>query len=432
MRLLIEKVVYGGSGLARPDDSSGSIFVPFTLPGEIVEAQELGVRKGRREAELGQIIEPSPARIAARCVHFGECGGCSYQHAQYEEQLSLKAGILRESLARAGLAELPEITQHSADPWEYRNRIRLRLAKFNGILRAGYLRRESEDFLPVQMCSIAAPLLWRAAEALLQLKSEAAHWLQSISEVEYFATADETKLQAMFFVSHEPSKSFADFCEHLRQSIPELTSAGVQIQQKAGHNRKSLRTKPGSTWGAGGLNYVVAGENYWVSRGAFFQVNRFLLDKLGHLVTQGRSGTIAWDLFAGVGLFSRLLAKNFTKVVAVEAAADDLLRTFKGTGRVAVRAAVIDFLRQAVLERERPELIVMDPPRAGVGLEACALLMRLRPLETVYVSCDPTTLGRDLKAMIDSGYRLAELHMVDMFPQTFHQETVAVLKRNAW
>jgi len=281
------------------------------------------------------------------------------------------------------------------------------------------------------MCPIAAPLLWRAAEALLELQSKAAQWLQAIAEVEFFTNSDETKLQAMFFVSHEPSRSLANFCEDLRQSIPELTSAGVQIQQRVGHNRKSLRTKPGSTWGVGGINYAAAGENYWVSRGGFFQVNRFLLDKLTHLVTQGRSGRVAWDLFAGVGLFSRLLAKSFTKVVAVEAAADDLQRTFKGTGCVAVSATTLDFLRQAVLERERPELIVMDPPRAGVGLEACALLTRLRPKEMVYVSCDPTTLGRDLKAMIDSGYRLAELHMVDMFPQTFHQETVAVLKRDS-
>ncbi len=206
--------------------------------------------------------------------------------------------------------------------------------------------------------------------------------------------------------------------------------AGVQIHRSVGHNRKSLRTKPGSIWGTEGITYPVADENYWVSRGAFFQVNRFLLERLVQLVTIRPGGAIAWDLFAGVGLFSRALAKNFAKVVAVEAAADDLQRTFKGKGRVSVSATTLDFLRQAVLERERPDLIVMDPPRAGIGLEACSFLARLRPREMVYVSCDPTTLGRDLKAMVDSGYRLAELHMVDMFPQTFHQETVAVLKRD--
>jgi 23S rRNA (uracil1939-C5)-methyltransferase len=431
MRLLIEKVVYGGNGLARLDDGSGSVFVPYTLPEEIVETSESESRKGRPEAELLQIIKPSPARITPKCIHFGECGGCSYQHAGYEEQLTLKAEILLESLERAGLTELPEIATHCADPWAYRNKIRLRLAQSNGTLRAGYLRRESADFLPIQMCPIAAPLLLRTAEALLQMRGKSVVWLQSITEVELFTASDEKNLQMVCFVNREPAAGFANFCESLRETIPELTGAGVQIQRSVGHNRKSLRTRPGASWGTGGLNYSVAGEQYWVSRGAFFQVNRFLLEKLVQLVTGRASGAIAWDLFAGVGLFSRMLTKSFAKVVAVEAAASDLQRAFKGKGRVAVSATTIDFLRQAVLERERPDLIVMDPPRAGVGLEACSLLARLRPKEMVYVSCDPTTLGRDLKAMIDSGYRLAELHMVDMFPQTFHQETVAVLKRDS-
>ena len=213
--------------------------------------------------------------------------------------------------------------------------------------------------------------------------------------------------------------------------IPELVGAGVLVIEAPARNRKALRTKPGSTWGTDGLNYLAAGESYWVSRGAFFQVNRFLVDKLVQLATEGRSGAVAWDLFAGVGLFSQALARRFERVVAVEAAADDLKRTFKGDGRVAVSATTVEFLRRAVLERERPDLIVMDPPRAGVGAEVCALLARLRAPEMVYVSCDPTTLGRDLKAMVDSGYSLAELHLADLFPQTFHQEAVVVLQRMA-
>jgi len=429
MRLLIEKIVYGGSGLARPDDGKGSVFVPFTLSGETVEANESGMRSGHREAELVQVLESSPARVVPKCVHFGECGGCSYQHAIYEEQLTLKTAILRESLERAGIVELPEIVTQSADPWKYRNRIRLRVAQLDGTLRVGYLRRGSTQFLPTRMCPIASPLLWRAAEALLELHGESKNWLQSAAEVEFFTNADETKLQMVLFVGREPTKGFANLCERLHQIIPELAGAGVLVQQTSGHNRKSLRTKPGATWGADGLSYTAADETYWVSRGAFFQVNRFLLDKLVQLATQDRTGSVAWDLFAGVGLFSRVLARSFSKVVAVEAAANDLERTFKAEGRVTVNATTIEFLRRAVLERERPDLVVMDPPRAGVGTEACALLVRLRPQEIVYVSCDPTTLGRDLKSMVDSGYRLAELHMIDLFPQTFHQEAVAVLKQ---
>ena len=177
------------------------------------------------------------------------------------------------------------------------------------------------------------------------------------------------------------------------------------------------------------MHYSAAGEDYWVSRGGFFQINRFLVDELVRLVTAGRRGAIAWDLYAGVGLFSRALAKAFQQVTAVEAAASDLSRSFKGPGKRAVESTTVDFLRSAVVQRERPELIVMDPPRAGVGVEVCALLARISSPEIVYVSCDPVTLARDLKALLAAGYKLAEIHMVDMFPQTFHLETVVILRR---
>jgi 23S rRNA (uracil1939-C5)-methyltransferase len=161
-------------------------------------------------------------------------------------------------------------------------------------------------------------------------------------------------------------------------------------------------------------------------------VNRSLIDTMVRVVTAGRSGDLAWDLYAGVGLFSRVLAKSFARVVAVEGsetAAADLAQASKSTGIRAVCASTADFLREAVVQRERPQLVVMDPPRAGVGAEVCALLARLKAEEMVYVSCDPVTFSRDLRAMVDSGYTLVQLHLVDMFPQTFHLETVAVLRR---
>jgi 23S rRNA (uracil1939-C5)-methyltransferase len=198
---------------------------------------------------------------------------------------------------------------------------------------------------------------------------------------------------------------------------------------RAEGSRRAERPQPIAAWGAEGLQYSAAGEKYWVSRGGFFQVNRFLVDELVRMVTASRQGTLAWDLYAGVGLFSRALKTSFDEVVAVEAAADDLVKTFKGGGRRAVAATTVEFLRGAVVQRERPELVVMDPPRAGVGAEVCALLGRVQAKEIVYVSCDPVTLARDLKALVDFGYRINELHMVDMFPQTFHQETVVVLDR---
>jgi 23S rRNA (uracil1939-C5)-methyltransferase len=147
-----------------------------------------------------------------------------------------------------------------------------------------------------------------------------------------------------------------------------------------------------------------------------------------------RSGALAWDLFAGVGLFSRMLARRFDAVTGVEAspvASADLLRALAKLGpqHRAVQSTTVDFLRRAVLERDRPDLIVLDPPRAGAGEEVCRLLARLAPRHIVYLSCDPTTLARDLAVLTASGYTVSELHLIDLFPQTYHLETLAVLQR---
>jgi 23S rRNA (uracil1939-C5)-methyltransferase len=210
----------------------------------------------------------------------------------------------------------------------------------------------------------------------------------------------------------------------MRELVPELVGAGVLLVVGRG--------KPRQIWGweAEGLSYRAAGEDYWVSRGGFFQVNRFLIDELVELVVGGRKGLMAWDLYAGVGLFSRALAKNFERVVAVEAAGDDLAKSFKGDGKRGVTATTLDFLRGAVVQRERPDLVVVDPPRAGVGIEVCDLLSRVSAAEMVYVSCDPVTLARDLKALVAGGYSVVELHLVDLFPQTFHLETVVFLRKS--
>lgn len=432
MQLRIEKVVYGGAGLAHPAEGEAAgraVFVPFTLPGELVEASASESKGGVVNAELVQIVEPSSDREKPKCAHFGECGGCHYQHATYEAQLALKTGILQETLERAGLAELPAIQVHAGEPWEYRNRIRLRVAKVDGVLRVGYLRRGSNDFLPITMCPIAAPILWRAVEALLKLAetSDAARWMEKITEVDFFMAQDESALQMTVFTQHRVA-GFDAFCERLRALLPELVGAGISMLSAEG-SRRAERPRAIADWGAEGLSYAAAGEKYWVSRGGFFQVNRSLVEELVRIVTTDRRGTLAWDLYAGVGLFSRVLKTSFDEVVAVEAAADDLAKTFKGGGRRAIAATTVEFLRGAVVQRERPELVVMDPPRAGVGAEVCTLLGRVAAKEIVYVSCDPVTLARDLKALIDFGYRIRELHMVDMFPQTFHQETVVVLVR---
>ena len=426
----IEKMIYGGTG-----QSITGATIPFVLPKELVELTASN--------ELA-ILEPSPDRTMSGCVHFGVCGGCHYQHATYPAQLAIKQSVLIDTFAAASLTNLPAIGVHSADPWHYRNRIRLRVGEVDGVLRVGYNRHNATGGDPVfsiEMCPIAAPILWHTASTLVDLaKSNPAvqTWLTSAVELELFTNADQTSLQLTLFTRKPPSTSFPALCTSLQESIPQLTGAGVALlpRMPSPQGRRSERPKPGPQWGTPGLIYTVAKTPHWVSRGAFFQSNRHLVSTLAHLATSGRSGTLAWDLYAGVGLFSRILAEHFQQVIAVEASepastdlAAALAKAPNGKLHRAFAATTLDFLQAAVVQRERPDVIVMDPPRAGIGSDVCALLARIRAPELVYVSCDPVTLARDLALLTASGYTISALHLVDMFPQTFHMETVAILHR---
>lgn len=378
--------------------------------------------------------------VTPRCPHFGSCGGCQHQDIAIETQLSLKRETLHNLLHNAGVAAPNTIEIHAAEPYGYRNRIRLRLESVNGALRFGYNERGTTTFLPITTCPIAAPALWHTAEALLAAASDdrdAAFWLNAANEVELFCNHDATQLQLTLLCAprtKSPQGSFVRALKAFRKHAPKgITLVGI------GAIASDPRTGPTGRVlaedGAAGLNYRVGEETYWITRGGFFQVNRFLLEELVPLVCSlngvARSGTLAWDLFSGVGLFSRVLARNFAQVTAVEAnptAIGDLRSSFRklGPSYTAIESTVIDYLRKATLQRERPDLVVLDPPRAGAGVEACELLLRIAPNSIVYVSCDPTTLARDL-AVLQTNYTLDALHLIDLFPQTSHLEAIAIL-----
>jgi 23S rRNA (uracil1939-C5)-methyltransferase len=375
------------------------------------------------------------------CPHFGECGGCQYQDVAYDEQLRLKRARLEDLLREAGVATPVPLDVHSAEPYAYRNRIRLRLERVEGTLRVGYNRPASTEFLPIVTCPIAASVLWQTAEALLAAASErdVEYWLNAAAEVEIFCDAMQSRVQLTLLCAprtksppaNQPGNFAAAFAL-LQKRMPQgITLAGAAVgafDSRTGPTGRILVEA-----GAAGLSYRVADIDYWITRGGFFQVNRFLVDTLAQLVTNGRNGELAWDLFAGVGLFSRRLTKNFVQVVAVESnpiALGDLRNALSkvASRHIAVESTTLDFLQKAMTQRERPDLIVLDPPRAGAGVEACELIVRLAPKSIVYVSCDPATLARDL-AVLQSIYKITALHLVDLFPQTSHLETVAVLER---
>jgi 23S rRNA (uracil1939-C5)-methyltransferase len=323
---------------------------------------------------------------------------------------------------------------HSSEPWGYRNRIRLHAVEREGKIRFGYKQRRSHTVFVVDECPIAAAVLVQSAIALSATLGTAA-WAAQIDEVEIFCDGDESALQVSILLRpgmKGEAAGFASAMKALSEGLPELRGAGMYEQAaEAGALAHEL-----ATWGDAALSYSVGGHEYRVTRGAFFQVNRFISARLVELVTAERGGALVWDLYAGVGLFSVALAAGFARVVAVEAAAPavgDLRHNLAAAGEQhrAIAATTLEFLRRtaASSSKKPPQLIVMDPPRAGLGAEVCRLLGQVGAAEIVYVSCDPVTLTRDVAALIESGYHLQAMHSVDMFPQTFHMETVTVLRR---
>jgi 23S rRNA (uracil1939-C5)-methyltransferase len=417
----IEKPIYGGAFLARLEGKA--VFVPLTLPGEQARVRITQSKSGYATAEVEEIVRTAPERVAPACPHFGVCGGCHYQHTDYKSQLAFKQAILRETLERGGVAVPAEIAVLSGEPWRYRNRIRL---AFDAAGNLGYRGRRSHAVVPMRECPIAAPLLVEAAQAFSQVARGFAPLLRP-TEIALFCNPAETALLATVFAASPPKLHFDELALALHEQIPSLTGAELVIEGDSGLQPHTI-----AQWGPASLDYPAAGFDYRVDHGAFFQVNRWLVDALVERVIAGHSGKLAWDLFAGVGLFARQLAARFDRVVAVEsapAATAALEENLRGTTGMAVKAETLAFLR-GNRSGERPGLIVVDPPRTGLGAETCALLAEIAAPAVAYVSCDPATLARDLRALIASGYQIQSITLADLFPQTFHLETVVQLRRS--
>jgi 23S rRNA (uracil1939-C5)-methyltransferase len=381
---------------------------------------------GYATAELDAVIEAAPARVPPRCPYFGACGGCHYQHAHYAAQVEMKAAILREALERAKIREIPEIAAITGEPFGYRNRIRLHVRR-NPFALCYKLRNSHADF-PIRSCPIAAPAIEGAIDAVSSEGSSLGlgGWA---TEIEFFSNADASGMLVTLWSgrsARDAERLLKDLWPRLRQMLPSLAGAAVFSAEEG-----RLPSKRLAEIGEGSVPWKTSTGEYRVSVGSFFQVNRFLIDSLARLVTEGESGSAAWDLYAGVGLFSLPLAAQFAEVTAVESAAGsvrDLRENLRGTNHRIAASETAKFLRRAVEQHvAAPNLVVVDPPRTGLGGEVTASLGKLRPPRITYVSCDPATLSRDLAALLESGYRFRKMHLVDLFPQTFHLESVTHL-----
>jgi 23S rRNA (uracil1939-C5)-methyltransferase len=437
LQLTIEKLIYGGDGLAHaPAAEQGggkAVFLPFVLAGERVQAQVLEEKPGFLRALPAAILEPSSTRTEPQCPYFGQCGGCHYQHAAYPHQLDIKAAILHETIQRIARIEAPTVVAHASPPWHYRNRTRLKI-QGGDRFALGYFRFASHHLLPVEQCPLSSPLINRAIAAAWELGR--AHLLDSVEEVEFFSNATDDQLLVELNLRPPAaglrggsSGRLPNLAQALRQSLPE--TAGIAVVETADKGGKRARAprRPPALAGAQQLLYRTGSGDYRVSAGSFFQTNRHLIDDLVQLVTGGECGERAVDLYAGTGLFSLPLAQKFRQLTAVESSPSsfgDLKRNVP-VGVTACRQRVEDFLK--LPSPAAVDLVVVDPPRSGLGAEAATSLSRFPSSRITYVSCDPATLARDLKTLAAAGFRLQEVHLLDLFPQTFHLESVTKLMR---
>ncbi len=428
MEVRIEKLVYGGDGLAHHEGQT--VFVPLVLPGELVRIESATRKKKFVRGRLEQVLEASPERIAAPCPHFGRCGGCQYQHIPYEAQVRYKTEILRETLGRTGRIQWTgPIEAHASPPFGYRNRAQWKLRgqqdgapETSGI---GYFEAGSTRLCPVDECAILSP---RLAETFAQLRALLAKSkiLSAIDEIEAFADSANQKV-LLNLSADRLTDSAESIAAALRDAVPSAES--ILIQDR--------RADTFGLFGPGFLTYTAGGAEFRVGHLSFFQVNRFMVEPLVNTVLGDSRGRLALDLFAGVGLFTVPLTSRFDRVIGVEAnpaAAKDLevnLQASGGKSPAHRHATAEAFLMHW---HETPDMVVLDPPRAGLDPELLARIKKLHPWRINYVSCDPATLARDLAGLVGTQetpgpYEIRDINLFDIFPQTYHMEVLVRLKR---
>jgi 23S rRNA (uracil1939-C5)-methyltransferase len=405
--LKLTQMAHGGPALGRHEGKV--IFVPYALPGETVRVEIETSKKGWAQARLVEVIEPSPERVTPACPHFGPdaCGGCQWQHMSYTAQLAHKTEVVREQLARLGglIDAHVQPTRAVGEPWGYRNHVQLH-ASPDGL---GYVAADGQRVEPVGICPIMHPLV---AELFEELNIE-------IEELEGLTlrAGINTGQQLVIFetVDDEPFELTVD----RPVSCVLLLSDGTPVIL-VGRDHFFER---------------VAGKDYRVSAGSLFQVNtagaQALVDTVAAYLAPKSHETLL-DLYCGVGLFSLALAGQVGQIVAVEGhpiAAADAQFNVQAAGLDNVRVVENEASAALATLGERVHAVVADPPRSGCGPAVIGQLVALEPERLVYVACDPATLARDAKSLAAAGYRLVEVQPLDLFPQTYHIESVGLFSK---
>jgi len=382
--VLIEKIVPNGFGLAFAENLT--IFVALAAKGDKLRIR-IKEKKGKVAfAEIVEILEPSADRVVPECIYFGRCGGCDFQQLNYLAQLEAKVGIVRDCLTRIGKINYEKEIEiiGSPKPYGYRARAQWHVDKRGKKL--GYFKRNSHEIIDVETCPILTVELQKTLTDLRENIDVEGFW-SNISEI-------------------------------------EATNAGEQISVYSSEIVEPTRE----------VAFSVFGEKYFYDAQSFFQGNPFLIEQLIETAIAGAGSENALDLYCGVGLFTLPLARRFRKVTGVEGNERAVEFANRNVENARLENAHIfaedvgDWLTENINDLQQIDFILLDPPRSGTEKETIENILRIKPKEISYVSCEPSTLARDLRVLCESAYRIESITAVDLFPQTHHVETVVRLK----
>ena len=384
IEVTIEKIVPNGFGLAFAENLT--VFVALAAKGDKLLVKIIQTKGKTAFAEIVEILEPSPDRTEPRCPYFGRCGGCNFQQLNYQAQLDAKIAIVRDCLTRIGKINYEKDIPIIASPKDYEYRSRAQWHLDTRKKKFGYFQRKSHEIIDVKVCPILTPEL---ENTLTDLREEIA-WESFWSEI--------VEIEA------------ANVVEEISIYSSEIIEPTDEIVFEAN------------------------GEKYFYDATSFFQGNPFLIEELVETALKDAAGETALDLYCGVGLFTLPLARKFQNVSGVEGyeKAIDFAKKNVENARLSnvkfFRENVDEFLTENLAKLKNLDFVLLDPPRAGTEREIVENLIKLQPKQISYVSCEPSTLARDLKTLTENFYTIESITALDLFPQTHHVETVVRLK----
>lgn len=427
----LEKLTYGGDAMGRLPDGR-AVFVPFGLPGELVRVRLTQEKQSFARGELLEILKASPERIEPKCKHFfsllslgGEpgvkaCGGCHYQNLPYEKQLKAKTEILRDQLQRIGKIENPPVQPMAASPleWNYRNHMQFHLTEGG---KLGFIsalapspKDRGESVVPIEECHLPETGIhnfWSELQFESKMNIERVSLRGGQGDELMLVLESETEEMPEFEIEADVS------VVHLFDEHPVVVA------------------------GQDYLTINILEKDFHVSAASFFQVNSKMAEKMvEHLLAKlpATLSSALIDVYCGTGLFSKFLAPKYAKVIGIESSPSacedygfnlnefDNVELYEGTAEE-ILPALAGRIATAH-SKSNPACMIVDPPRAGIEKHAMDAIIKIKPQTIAYVSCDPSTLARDAARLINGGYRLMDVTPFDLFPQTYHIESISLFE----